>query len=145
VAGASRFFDKNKVDQNSRFDKVFVIPKRSEALIAMPPAVAAALRALGDNLAIARVRRRESQRAWAKRLGVSVPTLIRMERGDSGVGAGIYATALWLMGRISALPELAAPASDRGALEREVRTANKRRAVRSAASAEARLGRKQVR
>jgi transcriptional regulator with XRE-family HTH domain len=121
------------------------MPKRPEALLAMPPAVVAALRALGENLAVARVRRRESQRAWAKRLGVSVPTLIRMERGDSGVGAGIYATALWLIGRINALPELAAPALDRGALEREVRTANKRRAVRSAASAEARLGRKKAR
>ena len=121
------------------------MPKRSQALLAMPPSVVAALRTLGENLAIARVRRQESQRAWAKRLGVSVPTLIRMERGDSGVGAGIYATALWLMGRVSALPELAAPASDRGALEREVRTASKRRAARSAASAKARQGRKQVR
>ena len=39
----------------------------------MPPAVVAALRGLGENLAIARIRRKESQRAWAKRLGVSVP------------------------------------------------------------------------
>jgi transcriptional regulator with XRE-family HTH domain len=118
------------------------MPKQPAALLAMPPAVVAALRAFGENLAVARVRRRESQRAWAKRLGVSVPTLIRMERGDAGVSAGIYATALWLMGRVGELPELAAPANDRGALEREVRTATKRRAVRSAASAEARLGRK---
>ncbi len=50
--------------------------------------------------------------------------------------------ALWLMGRVSALPELASPASDRGALESDVRTALKRRAARSAASAEARLSRK---
>ncbi len=118
------------------------MPKRSEALLALPPAAAQALRALGENLAVARVRRREPQRAWAKRLGISVPTLIRMERGDPGVGAGIYATALWLMGRVNALPELAAPANDRGALESDVRAAIKRRAVRSAASAEARLGRK---
>ncbi len=107
----------------------------------MPPAAAAALRSLGENLAIARVRRRESQRAWARRLGVSVPTLIRMERGDPGVGAGIYATALWLMGRVSALPAVAAPAEDQGALETDVREALRRRAVRSAASIEARLGR----
>ena len=118
------------------------MPKRPEALLALPPAVTQALRTLGENLAIARVRRRESQRVWAKRLGISVPTLIRMERGDSGVSAGIYATALWLMGRVNVLPELAAPANDRGALEREVRSATQRRAVRSAASAEARLGRK---
>jgi hypothetical protein len=68
--------------------------------------------------------------------------LIRMERGDPGVAAGIYATALWLMGTVGELPELAAPASDRGALETDVREALKRRAVRSAASVEARLGRK---
>ena len=108
----------------------------------MPPAAAQALRALGENLAIARTRRRESQRAWAKRLGVSIPTLIRMERGDPGVGAGIYVTALWLIGRASVLAELAAPGSDRGALESDVREAITRRAVRSAASAEARLARK---
>jgi len=108
----------------------------------LPPAAAQALRGLGENLAIARVRRREPQRVWAKRLGISVPTLIRMERGDPGVGAGIYATALWLMGRVAELPNLAAPASDRAALESDVRSAMKRRAVRSAASVEARLGRK---
>jgi transcriptional regulator with XRE-family HTH domain len=112
----------------------------------MPPAAAQALRALGENLAIARGRRRESQRTWAKRLGVSIPTLIRMERGDPGVGAGIYATALWLIGRSAAVAELAAPGSDRGALESNVREAVARRAARSAASAasaQARLTRKQ--
>jgi transcriptional regulator with XRE-family HTH domain len=120
------------------------MPKSSQALQVMPPAAAQALRSLGENLAIARVRRRESQRSWAKRLGVSVPTLIRLERGDPGVGAGIYATALWLMGRVAALPGLAAPSDDRGALESDVREAVQRRAVRSAASAEARLGRKKA-
>jgi transcriptional regulator with XRE-family HTH domain len=120
------------------------MPKQPRATLSMPPAALQALRALGENLAIARVRRRESQRTWARRLGVSIPTLIRMERGDAGVGIGIYATALWLIGRATALPDLAAPANDRGAIENDVRTALKRRAVRSAASAEARLGRKNV-
>jgi transcriptional regulator with XRE-family HTH domain len=117
------------------------MPRTPQALQTLPPAAAQALRALGENLAIARVRRRESQRTWAKRLGISVPTLIRMERGDAGVGVGIYATALWLMGRVSALPAVAAPADDKGALESDVRGALKRRAVRSAASVEARLAR----
>ncbi len=97
---------------------------------------------LGEHLALARVRRRESQRAWAQRLGVSVPTLQRLERGDPGVGLGIVATALWLMGRIEALAVLAEPGTDRGALERDVREATRRRAVRSGASIEAKLGRK---
>jgi transcriptional regulator with XRE-family HTH domain len=120
------------------------MPKTPAALEAIPPAATQALHALGENLAIARGRRRESQRTWAKRLGISVPTLIRMERGDPGVGAGIYATALWLMGTVSGLAELASPAADRGALESEVRSVVRRRAVRSAASVEARLGRKNM-
>lgn len=104
----------------------------------LPPAAAKALRALGENLAIARVRRRESQRTWAKRLGVSVPTLIRMERGDPGVGAGIYVTALWMIGRADALADLASPTADLGAIESDVRSAVERRAARSAASRRAR-------
>lgn len=118
------------------------MPKSSQALLTIPPAAVQALRGLGENLAIARIRRHESQRVWAKRLGISVPTLIRMERGDPGVGAGIYATALWLMGTVNGLAELAAPGADRGALESDVRSAVKRRAVRSATSVEANLGRK---
>lgn len=117
------------------------MPSTPRALQTLPPATTQALRGLGENLAIARVRRRESQRTWAKRLGISVPTLIRMERGDPGVSVGIYATALWLMGRVASLPGIAEPATDKGALESEVRGAVKRRAVRSAASVEARLAR----
>jgi hypothetical protein len=123
-------------------DKVFVMARASAAVTSLPPAAARALQQLGENLAIARVRRRESQRLWAKRLGVSIPTLIRMEQGEPGVGIGIYATALWMMGRVQALPELADPKQDLGALESDVRDAVKRRAVRREASISARLGRK---
>jgi transcriptional regulator with XRE-family HTH domain len=118
------------------------MPKSPIASSSMPPAVAEALGRLGENLAVARVRRKESQRLWAQRLGVSVPTLIRMERGDAGVGMGIYATALWLIGRVAALPEVAAPQHDQGALEMDVREAMRKRAVRSPASFEGRLSRK---
>jgi transcriptional regulator with XRE-family HTH domain len=118
------------------------MPKSPQAFSTLPPAAAKALRSLGDNLAIARVRRRESQRTWAKRLGVSVPTLIRMERGDPGVGAGIYVTALWMIGKVDGLPELASPTLDVGAIESDVRGAVERRAARSAASARARAAKK---
>ena len=118
------------------------MPKLPEALISLPPVASQALRKLGENLAIARVRRKESQRLWAQRLGVSIPTLIRMEQGEPGVSIGVYATALWLMGRVQALAELAEPKHDQGALELDVRQAVKRRAVRSAASIDARLRRK---
>ncbi len=103
----------------------------------MPSAVSAQLRQLGENLAIARKRRRESRKAWAQRIGVSEPTLMRMERGDASVAFGLYATALWLIGRAQAIPELAAPQLDQGALEAAVRVAQAR-AVRKPASVAAR-------
>lgn len=117
------------------------MPRGPNAHSFLPSAVTIALRRFGENLAIARVRRKESQRVWAKRIGVSIPTLIRLEQGDPGVSMAVYATALWMIGQVQALPELADPAKDKGALELDVRAALKRRAVRSAASIEARLAR----
>jgi DNA-binding XRE family transcriptional regulator len=113
--------------------------KSSIVANSLPPAAAAALRQLGENLAIARSRRKEPQRAWARRIGVSVPTLIRLEKGDPRVSMGAYASALWLMGRAQALADAAAPAADLGALELDVRAARRRRPVRSPASISARL------
>jgi transcriptional regulator with XRE-family HTH domain len=115
------------------------MPKPSDLAATLPAIAAAALARLGADLAIARIRRKESQRLWAKRLGVSIPTLIRMEQGEPSVSIGVYATALWLLGRIQALGELADPKLDRGALERDVKAARDRRAVRSRASISARL------
>ncbi len=100
--------------------------KRSNALDSMPAAVLAKLRTLGENLAIARKRRREPLKSWAQRIGVSEPTLMRMEKGDPSVSMGVYATALWLIGRSQAMAELAAPEHDLGALEADVRVAQAR-------------------
>jgi transcriptional regulator with XRE-family HTH domain len=100
--------------------------KPAHATEILPAVVARALKDLGENLALARQRRKESQRAWASRLSVSVPTLIRMEKGDPSVGMGVYATALWLMGRHAALPEMAAPARDLNALEQDIEAVRQR-------------------
>lgn len=119
------------------------MPKTPRALAQMPPATAAALEKLGADLAVARLRRRESLKTWAKRLGVTVPTLVRLEAGDPGVGIGILATALWLIGRDSELVQLAAPEHDKGALDQDVRQAVALGRERARASAEARLTRRQ--
>ena len=118
---------------------------RSHALRATKPLVsnqqAAALRKLGADLAVARLRRKESLASWAGRIGTSVPTLMRMEAGEAGVSMGLYATALWLVGRSGALAELAAPELDRGALELDVRAAVQLGAQRARASATRQLAR----
>ena len=114
-------------------DNIYVMSKRSGAIESMPSAVLVQLRELGENLAVARKRRREPLKAWAQRIGVSDPTLMRMEKGDPSVSMAVYATALWLMGRSQVLADLAAPEHDQGALEDAVRVA-KARAVRKPAS-----------
>ncbi len=109
----------------------------------MPPATVSALEKLGADLAVARLRRRESLKTWANRMGVTVPTLMRLEAGDPGVGIGILATALWLIGRETELVQLAAPEHDQGALDQDVRKAVALGRERARASAEARLTRRQ--
>lgn len=118
---------------------IYVMSKANTVALSLPPIAKNAVRQLGENIAIARARRKESQRAWAERIGVSIPTLIRLEKGDPTVSMATYASALWLMGRIQALSEIAAPSTDLGALELDVRKARKRRAVRTPTSISARL------
>jgi len=115
--------------------------KTSTALTQMPPSTVAALQQLGADLAVARLRRKESLKTWAKRIGVSVPTLLRLEAGEPGVSLGVLATALWLVGRDGALATLATPREDRGALELDVREAETLGRERVRATANAKLAR----
>ena len=121
--------------------KVYVIIKTPTALTQMPPSTLAALAQLGADLAVARLRRKESLKTWAKRLGVSVPTLLRLEAGEPSVSLGVLATALWLTGRDSALGKLAAPKDDRGALELDIRQAETLGKERVRATAHAKIKR----
>ena len=102
------------------------MPKIASALETLPPAATAALHRLGADLATARKRRRQSLRAWAARLDVSVPTLMKMEKSDAAVSIGVFMTALWIIGRHEALAAAAEPKEDLAALENEINTAAQR-------------------
>jgi transcriptional regulator with XRE-family HTH domain len=106
------------------------VAKQSNTAEALPAQAREHLRVLGENLAIARKRRHESRAQWASRIGVSIPTLTRLEAGDPSVSMAAYATALWLMGRSSVLAEAADPQADRGALELELRSLGARPGTR---------------
>lgn len=114
--------------------------KASSALAQLPPSTVAALQQLGADLAVARLRRKESLKTWAKRM-VSVPTLLRLEAGEPSVSLGVLATALWSVGRDAALSTLATPKEDRGALELDVRQAEVLGQQRVRATAQAKLHR----
>lgn len=115
------------------------MPRPTKALQQLPPATLGAIQKLGADLAVARLRRKESLRSWAKRLGVTVSTLQRLEAGDPAVSIGILASALWLINRDGELGQLAAPEHDQGALEMDVREAVQLGQARAQASADARL------
>lgn len=115
------------------------MPKSTKAIQQLPPATLGALQKLGADLAVARLRRKESLRTWAKRLGVSLSTLQRLEAGDPTVSIGIIASALWLINRDGALANLAAPEHDQGALELNVREAVALGLARAQASSDARI------
>jgi transcriptional regulator with XRE-family HTH domain len=115
------------------------MPKTTRAILRLPPATASAIEKLGADLAVARLRRKESLRSWAQRLGVTVSTLQRLEAGDPSVGIGIVASALWLIQRDGELRNLAAPEHDKGAIEMDVRAALALGRSRAQSRARARL------
>ena len=115
------------------------MPRPTKAIRQLPPATVGALQKLGADLAVARLRRKESLRTWAKRLGVSLSTLQRLEAGDASVSMGVLAAALWLISRDGELGHLAAPEHDQGALDQDIRQAVELGRARAQASAESRL------
>lgn len=115
-------------------DKLYVMSKSTLASSTLPAIATKSLEMLGRDLALGRQRRKESLKSWSLRMNISVPTLMRMEKGDPNVRMGVYATALWLMGRHLALGELATPKEDSAALELDIRQATQRHASRKSSN-----------
>lgn len=53
---------------------------------------------LGENIKLARLRRRLSAEIVAERAGISRATLTKVEKGSSSVSMGIYASVLFALG-----------------------------------------------
>ena len=96
-----------------------------------PQAVIQQIERLAQNIVIARKRRKETQAQWAKRLGVSQPTMARIERGDPAVAMASYVMCLWLINPTASVSDLIAPSQDTMALEHEVARAQARRPKRT--------------
>ena len=85
-----------------------------------PQAVLQQIEQLAQNIVIARKRRGETQAQWARKLGVSQPTMARIERGDPSVAMASYVMCMWLINQAAGLADLIAPSEDHAALEREI-------------------------
>ncbi len=90
-----------------------------------PQAVLQQIAQLGHHIRTARKRRSESQAQWARKLGVSQPTMARIERGDPAVSMASYVMCMWLINQAQGLADLIAPLNDHAALEREVAKVHK--------------------
>jgi transcriptional regulator with XRE-family HTH domain len=67
--------------------------KKSQVL----PSVAKILIALGENIKLARLRRKLSTEQVAERANISRPTLLSIEKGMPGVAIGSYAQVLFIL------------------------------------------------
>lgn len=71
-----------------------------------------ALAKLGADIRDARRRRRIPTAVMAERALISRVTLTKVERGNPGVGMGIYATVLFVLGMVERLSDIADPRHD---------------------------------
>ncbi|SEQ88281.1 Helix-turn-helix domain-containing protein [Faunimonas pinastri] len=86
----------------------------------------AELRKLGDDIAIARKKRRFTQQRLAEGAGVNVATIRRLEKGDGGVALSVLAMVLLTLGENGRLSKLMDIASDDIGLARDVAQLPKR-------------------
>ena len=73
-----------------------------------------AMEIVGENVRVARIRRRLTQRDLAMKMGVTVASVQRLERGECGVAVGTLASALLAMGCLEQCEQLLDPLSDVG-------------------------------
>lgn len=92
--------------------------------------VSASLKALGARLREERLRRNEPQKVFASRIGVSVPTLYKMENGDHRVQLGHWAVALDILGHAEDLDRLLMPKENLFAKYEQTQKPKRQRASR---------------
>jgi transcriptional regulator with XRE-family HTH domain len=88
------------------------MPRTNKSFHKLPGKVQSALVECGQAIRVARIRRRQTAQQFASRLAVTLPTLRKLERGDPGVAVATFVTALWLIGLLDRLRDLAKPESD---------------------------------
>lgn len=83
---------------------------KTQATSTLPRAARQALVKLGEDIAVARKKRRISTVSMAERAFISRGTFYKVEKGDPSVSMGIYATVLFILGLVDGLGNVA----DRG-------------------------------
>lgn len=105
------------------------MPARNTLMLAPPFPVETALRDLGANLRLARLRRNLTAEEVAQRIGAGRRAVSDAEHGKTTTSMATYAALLWAYGLLDDLGRLADPARDEEglALERSSGRARARR------------------
>jgi ribosome-binding protein aMBF1 (putative translation factor) len=88
------------------------MPRPTKIAESPPATVQEALERLGRNIRTARLRRKLPQEELAQRMGVSRFVVADIERGKPTTGIAAYMGALWVLGLLSQMREVADPERD---------------------------------
>lgn len=73
------------------------MPRQNTCPADFPPFILNQIALLAQSIVATRKSRAETQAQWAQKLGISQPTMARIERGDPSVAAATYIMCLWLV------------------------------------------------
>ncbi|MBX3072867.1 hypothetical protein KF728_12770 [Candidatus Obscuribacterales bacterium] len=104
------------------------MPRTNKLLQSPPYTVEHALRQLGENLRVARIRRNLTIADAAERIGTGPRAVMDAEKGKSSTGIVVYAALLWLYDQLYQLENIADPFKDKEGLALE--SGRQRRRVR---------------
>jgi len=82
---------------NYIFMRIDAVGKHSKGVAGLPESVLKSLRRSGENIRIARKKRRMPLKEMSNRTMVSIPTLRKVESGEPSVSIGIFLQVLWVL------------------------------------------------
>lgn len=90
---------------------MIAMPRQNTCPTDFPPFILAQIAQMAQHIVATRKARGETQMQWAERLGISQPTMARLERGDPAIATATYVMSLWLVNPALNLLQLLAPSA----------------------------------
>lgn len=73
------------------------MPRQNTCPADFPPFILSQIEQLAQHIVSTRKARGQTQVQWAEQLGISQPTMARIERGDPAIATATYVMCLWLV------------------------------------------------
>ena len=73
------------------------MPRQNTCPAKFPPFILSQIEQVALHIVATRKNRGETQAQWAQMLGISQPTMARLERGDPAIATATYVMCLWLV------------------------------------------------